>query len=67
MKDRMTYQLQAYIRENGFSPDVISRETGIPYIKLTEDARRPLNGEELLQLCAYLHVRPEDFFQNGNS
>lgn len=63
MKNTMTRKLQAYIQINNYSPETISEETGIPYIKLTPDAQRPLNGEEMLRLCAYLHIRPEDIDQ----
>ena len=60
MKDTMTRKLQAYIQINNYSPETISEETGIPYIKLTPDAQRPLNGEEMLRQCAYLQL----FFLN---
>ena len=57
----ITDDLSKYISENMLSVMQISADTGINKDKLSYGTEQILTAEELLVLCRYLNVRPEDF------
>ena len=60
---KMTELLSAYLKERRMDLEWIAKQTGIPARKLSYPPKEPLNAEELLRLCSYLHVKPEQFWE----
>lgn len=60
MNGNISQRLAMYMEQNGISVRAVSLHTNIPESKLRIGASQPLNATELLELCSYLRVRPED-------
>ena len=63
MNMKMTGMLSTYLKERQMDITLIAAQTGISVGKLSDPPEQPLSAEELLQLCSYLHVRPEQFWE----
>lgn len=48
------------IQERGLSIQEISEKLNIPIEKLIPGTKEKLSAKEFLELCAYLHIRPEE-------
>ena len=57
----ITKTIAGYISDNHLTVSQISRDTGIEPVKLMPDTTKRLSSQELLVLCSYLHVKPEEF------
>jgi len=62
--DDVTKEIAKYILENQLSITDIEKKLRIPMRKLTVDTEEKLTAEEFLLLCAYLKIRPEDYYCN---
>lgn len=51
-----------YMELHKIDIDRTSRETGIAPDRFKRDSGRDISADELCRLCAYLNVRPEDFY-----
>lgn len=60
----ITNIMSKYISDQHLSVSQITLDTGIPADKLQNDTKEILTAEELLILCRYLHVRPEEMMDN---
>lgn len=60
MISKVTDYIISYLREENLTAVQVARETGIAKQKLTEGYVHPLDADEFLRLCVYLHLRPED-------
>ena len=61
----ITNSLVHYIHENRISVSQVSADTKIPQEKLKLQTKDVLSAEEMLVLCQYLHVKPEDFMDSN--
>lgn len=61
----ITKTVAEYISENCLSVSQISSDTGIAPEKLTAGTDQTLTAQELLKVCSYLRVRPEDMLVSG--
>lgn len=52
-----------YINEHELLKERIAFDTNIDVEKLDENSKADLTGEELLKVCAYLGVDPEQFYK----
>ena len=59
-KTNVTSDIANYLQENRIEPCRVSRDTGIAVRKLRPDGASALNATELLVLCEYLQVEPEE-------
>ncbi len=59
MQNRATRWVAEYIAQNQISVEEIAEKLQIPREKLYVQTQRTLDADELLKLCAYLHIRPE--------
>lgn len=60
----VTQEIANYIYKKQISINKIEEKLRIPRQKLTVDTKEKLTAEEFLLLCAYLKIRPEDFYSN---
>ncbi len=60
---KMTKAIAMYVKENNLDVDEISKDTGVPKVKLYVDSKSPLNATEMLKLCSYLKLRPEKLWE----
>lgn len=56
----ITKAISDYISENKLSVGQISGDTGVDAKKIMPDTSEVLSAEELLTLCSYLNIRPEE-------
>ena len=56
----ITTAIANYILENHLSVDQIVKDTGVDERKLQPETEEILSGEEMLSLCAYLRIKPEE-------
>ena len=59
MQNRATRWMAEYIVQNQISVEEIAEKLQIPKEKLLVQTQQTLDADELLKLCAYLHIRPE--------
>lgn len=52
-------KIAKYICENHISVEQVSRDTGIAEAKLINRSEENLSATELLEVCVYLNIRPE--------
>ena len=60
----VTKEIAKYISEKQFSITDIEEKLRIPKRKLTINTEDKLTAEEFLLLCAYLKIRPENYYSN---
>lgn len=60
MRNRATKWVAEYIEENHISVEKIAETLQIPKEKLYVQTEQTLDADELLKLCAYLCIRPEN-------
>lgn len=58
----VTKGIAEYIFEHHISTLQITRDTQIPEHKLKRDTNEKLTAAEFLMLCAYLNIKPEDYY-----
>jgi len=58
-KSAVTEFFLEYFEKNRISIDEISEKTGIERQKFSEDYRQALTASEFLELCVFLHIKPE--------
>ncbi|MGN0298219.1 MAG: hypothetical protein ACI4C1_03370 [Lachnospiraceae bacterium] len=51
--------IRSYIFVHKLNITKIAQETGISVSQLSPNCKKPLNATEFLQLCCYLHIKPE--------
>lgn len=56
----ITKIIAGYISDNHLTVSQISLDTGIEMNKLMPDSQKKLSSQELLVLCSYLHIKPEE-------
>ena len=56
----ITKIIAGYIFDNNLTVSQISLDTGIESDKLMPDSKMKLSSQELLVLCSYLHIKPEE-------
>ena len=59
-------RIGAYIKNKGINLSVMARETRIPYMSLYDSflntkKKRPIRGQELVDVCMFLGINPIDF------
>lgn len=59
----ITKIIAGYIFDNNLTVSQISLDTGIESDKLMPDSKMELSSQELLVLCSYLHIKPEELKQ----
>jgi len=57
----VTDKMVQYIANNKIEVEQIAKDTHISASKLRGETRDRLMAAEFLELCRYLHVKPEDF------
>ena len=57
----VTEKMAEYIRNHNIEVEQIAKDTKISASKLRGETRDKLMAAEFLELCRYLHVKPEDF------
>ena len=57
----VTGKMVEYIHNNNIEVEQVARDTHISASKLRGETRDRLMAAEFLELCRYLHVKPEDF------
>ena len=60
MRNQATRWVAEYIAKNHISIEEIEKKCHISREKLTIGTEQTLSGEELLELCVYLRIRPEE-------
>lgn len=60
MRNRATRWVAKYIAEKHISVEKIAEELQISEEKLCVQTEQTLDADELLKLCAYLQIRPEE-------
>ena len=58
-KSAVTEFFLEYFEKNRMNIDEISEKTGIERQKFSEDYRQALTASEFLELCVFLHIKPE--------
>ncbi len=56
----ITNAIAKYIEDNRISITQVVADTGIQIEKFDENTTEILSAQEMLRLCAYLRVKPED-------
>lgn len=59
----ITEAIARYISKNHLSISRIGQDLEIDFIKLQPGTKEVLTGEELLKLCQYLRIRPEEILK----
>ena len=64
--DNVTNSIAAYVKEKGINISKMARVTGVPYPALYaslsgDKKKREIRGWELLAICKFLGVPPENF------
>lgn len=59
-KKSVTIWLAEYLQNNHISTKQVAEHTGISEKKLLTGTTKTLNATELLELCAYLNIQPEE-------
>lgn len=54
--------LEEQMKQNHISQEAIAEILGIPWENLQVGTGNPLDSDDFLRICTYLHIRPEDFF-----
>lgn len=57
----VTEKMAEYIRNHNIEVEQVAKDTKISASKLRGETRDRLMAAEFLELCRYLHVKPEDF------
>ncbi len=60
MQNRATRWVAEYMAQNQISVEETAEALQIPREKLYIHTRQTLDADELLKLCAYLQIRPEN-------
>lgn len=60
MQNRATRWMAEYIEQNHISVEEIAEKLQISKEKLFVQTQQTLDADELLKLCAYLRIRPEN-------
>lgn len=63
----ITNTIARYISDNHLTVSQITKDTGINPDKLSTDTNMILSSQELLILCSYLHIKPEELLENKNA
>lgn len=58
-EDSVSRKITQYIKNNQISVIQVANDTGIPKEKI-ESEELSFNATEFLEICSYLHIRPED-------
>lgn len=57
---KMTKRIGNYLIEHKIDPNKLSEATGVSVDVLKGEPDRAMNATEFLEICAYLHIRPEE-------
>ena len=64
MDKSVTEKIIEYLLENKINIEEISKDLGISKEKLLFKNNVDLSAEEFLDICSYLHIKPENFNNN---
>lgn len=60
---QMSLEIRNYIQKKNIDIDALERATGVRKSQLLVDAHRPLNAGELLAICSFLEIEPEQIWR----
>lgn len=60
MTNQATRWMAAYMEQKHISAEIIADVLEIPAEKLCAGTSKALDADELLKLCAYLHIDPKE-------